>query len=71
MRRGRLLAAAVRSRQAATSWATARWRRDMLRMSPSFHQASSGLRAGARWPKHLITLVEGPVEAAERTRAVR
>ena len=50
MRRGRLVSAAVRSRHAATSCATARERRDMLRMSPSFHQASSGTRAGVRSP---------------------
>ena len=50
MRRGRLVSAAVRSRHAATSWATARERRDMPRMSPSFHHASSGTRAGVRSP---------------------
>ena len=41
----------MRSRHAATSCATPRERRDMLRMSPSRHHASSGSRAVARSPR--------------------
>ena len=44
---------------------------DMLRMSPSFHQASSGTRAGASVAEHLVALAEGPVEPAQRAAAAR
>ena len=66
MRRGRLVSAAVRSRHAATSCATARERRDMPRMSPSFHHASSGTRAGARSPSTWSHSLEGPLQPAQR-----
>ena len=69
MRRGRLDSAAVRSRQAATSCATPRLRRDMLRMSPSFHQASWE-RGGRAVAEHLVALAQGPLEPAEGTQSV-
>ena len=42
----------------------------MLRMSPNFHQASSGTRAGVRSPSTSVALVERPLEPAECLQAL-